>query len=141
VEIDGRTQTFEVNSDIGQRAVLRELLDQGVTEATVTYTSLLEPGTRTGTVQISPDMLDVWTKRIAPFGLDVQAHLKKIVIRERNPLKAMMVGIRKTYYFIEQVYVMMERMLVSRTVSVDQVSGPVGIFKMGGDFANLGMVY
>src|SRR5688572_9732114 len=56
-------------------------------------------------------------------------------IRVSNPAKAMMIGLRKTYYFIEQVYMMMKRMIFTRSVGLDQVSGPVGIVKMGSEIA------
>jgi RIP metalloprotease RseP len=141
VEVNGRRDSYDVNSAVGQRAVLKELLDQGATEAEVTYQLLLEPGEKTQKVALAPEMLDLWTKRIAPTGIDVIARPKVTLVQHRNPIKAMMVGIWKTYYFVEHVYLMAQRMLITRSVSMDQVSGPVGIFKLGGDFADLGITY
>jgi regulator of sigma E protease len=141
VEVNGRRDSYDVNSAIGQRAVLKELLDQGITEAEVTYQIILDPGPKTEKVALAPEMLDAWTKRIAPTGIDVIARPKVTLIQHRNPIKAMMVGIWKTYYFVEHVYIMAQRMLITRSVGMDQVSGPVGIFKLGGDFADLGIPY
>src|SRR6185436_12410180 len=44
-------------------------------------------------------------------------------------------GIKKTWYYVEQVYVVGKRMLVTKSVSMDQVSGPVGIVKAGSQIA------
>jgi membrane-associated protease RseP (regulator of RpoE activity) len=86
-------------------------------------------------VTVTPEMLDTWTLRVA-YGLDdMVGQLVTEKLREPNPLKAMMIGVRKTIYFMDQVYVMIQRMLVSRSVGLDQVSGPVGIVKMGSDLA------
>jgi regulator of sigma E protease len=57
-------------------------------------------------------------------------------VQVRNPLVAMGIGLQKTYYFIEQVYIMMKRMVFTRSVSFDQVSGPVGIVKIGSEVAS-----
>lgn len=141
VELNGRRDSYDVNSAIGQRAVIKELLDQNIQEAEVSYQSLLDPGAKSQKVALSPEMLDAWTKRIAPTGIDVIARPKVITIQHRNPIKAMMVGIWKTYYFVEHVYLMAQRMLITRSVSTDQISGPVGIFRLGGDFAGLGITY
>ena len=55
-------------------------------------------------------------------------------------LAAMEIGVRKTAYFVFQVYTMMQRMIFSRTVGVEHVSGPVGIVKLGSDVARVGFV-
>lgn len=142
VEDNGRTVAYDVNSSIGQRAALKDLIGQTVT---VEYASLLEPGTKTGQVQVTAEMLDNWTARIDTkgigHGLDVVPMPKLTLVQHRNPLKAMGVGVMKTYYFIESVIVMMDRMVVTRSVGMDQVAGPVGIVKMGGGMASLGLVY
>ncbi|GMV96172.1 MAG: hypothetical protein AMXMBFR83_05400 [Phycisphaerae bacterium] len=139
VEVNGRRDSYQVNNQFGQRAVLKDLVGKTVR---VEYELLLEPGTKTAEVAIEPDMLVPWTRQFV-FGEPryMATYPKKILIQERNPLKAVKVGMWKTYYSIEQVYLMMQRMLITRSVSMDQVSGPVGIFKIGGDVAGEGLVY
>ncbi|MHC4800482.1 MAG: site-2 protease family protein, partial [Planctomycetota bacterium] len=51
----------------------------------------------------------------------------------------MMVGIGKTWHFIEQVCITMYRMVFTRSMDVEQISGPVGIIKMGSDSVALGL--
>ena len=47
------------------------------------------------------------------------------------------IGIRKTTYFILNVYNTMKRMIFTRTVGIEHLSGPVGIVKLGSDMASV----
>lgn len=80
-------------------------------------------------------MLDTWVMRIGFQMDDMVTEMTMSRVQQLNPFKAMMIGIRKTYYFIEQVYLMMQRMVITRSVGFEQVSGPVGIVKLGSDIA------
>jgi regulator of sigma E protease len=140
VEFNGRRESYSVQTWLGEREILRDFVGQ---EVTVEYSLPTDPGVRTATVRVTPEMLDTWPRRVVYTTglLDIFAQLKRITVQETNPIKAMMIGIWKTYYFIENVYITMERMLITRSVSMDQVSGPVGIFRLGSGFADLGMPY
>ena len=52
----------------------------------------------------------------------------------------MFIGLHKTYYFILQVYETMNRMIFSRSVGVEALSGPLGIVSIGGQIARAGLV-
>jgi regulator of sigma E protease len=62
-----------------------------------------------------------------------------IRVRASNPLSAMWIGLKKTGGFIYQTYMTIERMIISRTVGIEKVSGPVGIVKMGSEIAHGGI--
>jgi regulator of sigma E protease len=63
------------------------------------------------------------------------------MVRANNPVSAMALGAEKTWEFIVQVYIIMKRMIVSRSVGVETLAGPVGIVKMGGQVAQMGIVH
>jgi regulator of sigma E protease len=88
---------------------------------------------------VTSDVLDPWPMRVQYDLSDVLPNFKLVPVRETNPAKAMMIGVNKTYYFIVQVYVMMKRMIVTRSMGLEQVSGPIGIIKMGSDVASMGV--
>jgi regulator of sigma E protease len=85
-------------------------------------------------------MLDNWGMLTGYWLNDVAGRTVMTKVQETNPLKAMMIGVNKTIYFIDQVYLMMQRMVVTRSVGLDQVSGPVGIVKMGSEIAEHDLV-
>jgi len=54
-------------------------------------------------------------------------------VRVANPFRAMMMGIDRTIFFVKQVYVVIQRMVVDRSVGFESVSGPVGIVQVGSE--------
>ena len=62
------------------------------------------------------------------------------MLKGENALDALWIGIHKTYYFILQVYQMIDRMLFSRSIGVESISGPLGIVSIGGQIARAGLV-
>jgi len=61
-------------------------------------------------------------------------------VKASNPLDAVMIGLRQTYYTILNVYTTMQRMIFSRTVGLENMSGPVGIVKMGSEIAQSDLI-
>jgi regulator of sigma E protease len=51
-----------------------------------------------------------------------------------------MLGIDRTIFFIKQVYVVIQRMVIDRSVGFETVAGPVGIVQVGGQIAQKSMV-
>lgn len=86
-------------------------------------------------VEVTREMLDTWPMRIAYDRVTLETYALREHFREPNPIKAMMIGARQTYYFIETVYLVIQRMVVDRTVGFDTVAGPIGIVKAGSDIA------
>ncbi len=147
LHIDGRTATevgyqgrqvlATVDNWLGAREILRECIGR---EVTVAYQSNLEDRPREVRLLVTPEMLDTWVQRVTYQPDDLFTEPRTVVIREANPFKAMMIGVRKTYYFIEQVYLSMQRMIFTRSMGLEQISGPVGILQMGSRFAEAGPV-
>lgn len=93
---------------------------------------------QTAQVTVTEEMLDVWAGGVA-YTLDFDPAAETILLRKSNPLAALKVGVKKTYYFVLQVYQVLERLIITRSLSVETISGPVGIVKMGGAVAEKGL--
>lgn len=140
VERNGRLEVDSIQLWAGEREILKDYVGKTVL---VGYESVGGPGEGSGQALIKPEMLDTWTRRVG-FGLpfsNIRPGLQMVTVVERNPVKAMGLGIMKTYGFIVQVYDTMRRMLLDRSVSMDQVSGPVGIIQLGTAMAQQGTVH
>jgi regulator of sigma E protease len=90
-------------------------------------------------VDVSEDMLDPWLARVV-FAPSIETQEASFVLRGENALEAVWIGMHKTYYFVLQVYRTMERMIFTRSLGVDSISGPLGIIDMGGKVAQAGWV-
>jgi len=140
IKAEGKNKktTYSANNWIGAREILREFIGQPVT---VTHQDICgsKPKTTERIEEVTPEMLDTWVLRVKYDVNDVLTRRNTILVRELNPFKAMMIGIRKTVYFIEQVCMIGWRMLIDRSMGMDQVSGPVGIIKMGSESVAAGL--
>jgi RIP metalloprotease RseP len=136
VDINGRKVLATVDQWQGAAAILKECVGKTVQ---VKFWDQAEHALHTEQIAVTPEMVDPWTMRIQYRMNDVLTKYKQVTLRESNPVTAMMIGLRKTYYFIVQVYIMMERMIVTRSMGLEQISGPVGILKMGSALAGLGL--
>jgi len=136
VDYNGRLQQIPVDHWRGAREVLKECIGRTVT---VEYWDQYKRELHTAELTVTPEMVDTWVLRIQYSNNDILTRPKLILIRETNPAKAMMIGLRKTYYFIVRVYLQMNRMIFTRSLGLDQISGPVGIIKMGSDIAAAGL--
>lgn len=81
-------------------------------------------------VFIEEDMVEPWVG-LMQYSTDLSPGAATFILRKSNPIAAVKVGIKKTYYFVYQVYQVMERMIFSRSLSMESMSGPVGILKIG----------
>ncbi|HUU84955.1 MAG TPA: site-2 protease family protein [Phycisphaerae bacterium] len=135
VELRGRTRAPSVSHWYGLRAVLAESVGKTVT---VKYTRGWLGQLETAQVAITEDMIDPWIGRIA-YLPNIDMIQARKTLRTSNPLEAVGIGVRKTAYFILQVYNTMKRMIFTRSVGVEHLAGPVGIVKMGSDFASVGL--
>jgi len=142
VTIDGRTTvSYEsgsglkernVNHPEGTQAILAELA--GRTDVPVKFRRYAVAPIEEATVDVTDDMLDPWLRRVQ-YQVNVVPGIERVTIKEPNPLLAVQLGIKKTYYFIHQVYQTIERMAFSRTVGVENISGPLGIVDIGAKVA------
>jgi membrane-associated protease RseP (regulator of RpoE activity) len=111
----------------GQKRVPVEFRATPLSELTTTY------------IDVTEDMVDPWLGRIA-YTPNVVLAEELVLLKGENALDAVWIGIHKTYYFIKQVYLIMERMFFTRSVGLETVSGPLGIIDMGGKVARAGLV-
>ncbi len=147
VSIDGREtvtvetargkETPSVGYHEGTRAILKELV--GRTQVPVQYRAHPMAPLQTAQVDVTEDMVDPWMSRIA-FSPSIETAEATVPLKGENPLEAIWMGMHKTYYFVLQVYKTMERMIFTRSLGVESVSGPLGIIDMGGKVAQAGLV-
>ncbi len=145
VSIDGKTEvttgegddrrTLQILRAEGMRKLLESLVGQTVE---VSYRANGLAPLERAEVAITPEMLDPWLSRVVlqpSLGLEYQS----VLVQERNPIKAIQLGVKKTHMFVMQVYQTIERMAFSRTVGAESISGPVGIVAIGAQVAKKDM--
>ena len=142
VSVDGRTTVSygsgsnakerSVTHPEGTRAILEEL--SGRTGVPVTFRRHEFAPIENALIDVTPDMIDPWLRRVQ-YKVNLFPALERILIRETNPLLAVQLGVKKTYYFVHQVYQVIERMLFSRTIGTKNISGPLGIMSIGAKVA------
>ena len=135
VELKGKTRQAAVSGWYGLKAKLAESVGRTVE---VKYVSGHLGEARRARVPITEDMIDPWLGRIA-YQPNVYTAQGTKILRTSNPIEAVGIGVKKTVYFVVNVYYTMERMIFTRTVGVEQLSGPVGIVKLGRDMASTGL--
>ncbi len=121
----------------GARAILKELVGQ--TQVPVEFRRDLLSPVETVRVDVTPEMVDPWLGRIA-LTSGVRLGYETMLLKGRNALDAVRIGMHKTYYFVVMVYQIMHRMIFSRSVSVESMSGPLGIINAGGQIAQTNFV-
>jgi len=136
VESNGQVRTYPVDHWRGAAQVLSKCVGRTVT---VEYWDQFKRRLETAELTVTPEMTNTWVLRVQYDGQDILTLPKTIIVQELNPAKAMMIGLRKTYYFIVRIYLQMQRMVFTRSLGIEQVSGPVGIIKLGGDVAAAGL--
>lgn len=146
VTIDGRDtvtiqgdppETVSVRYREGTRVILNELI--GRRRVAIQYRENLLSPLRTAHIDVTEDMVDPWLGRVT-FSPNVMLADETFLLRGENALAAIRIGIHKTYYFVRQVYMVMERMFFTRSVGFENVSGPLGIIDIGGQVARAGLV-
>jgi len=141
IKVNDRGMEREIERNIsifypdGTRALLQKYAGQTVD---VVFAEHPMAPSQTASLAVTEDMVDPWLGRIG-YTVDLSFAQEQKTVRETNPLVAMQIGADKTYYFILQVYVVMKRIIFSRSVGVENISGPVGIVRAGGQFAEAGI--
>ncbi|HNO78396.1 MAG TPA: site-2 protease family protein [Phycisphaerae bacterium] len=136
VERNGISKVYSVNYPVA----LYDALKASVGEtAEIQYRPGPLSAIETKSVEVTEDMLVPWVGATA-YTVDVIAGGETMVLRKTNPIDAVRLGVKKTYFFVMQVYQVIERMIVSRTLGVDKISGPVGIVDIGSKMARGGFI-
>lgn len=82
-------------------------------------------------VRVTEEMVDPWYRRVVYSIPDFQFKPVSYLNRELNPFKAVWAGTRQTYYFVATTYLTLRRLIFTRSVGVEHMSGPVGIIGIG----------
>jgi regulator of sigma E protease len=135
IERGGRMVPASVSNWQGASELLSRHIGE---EVTVEYQGRLDREPQTATFVVEEEMLDTWVQRLTYQVNDLYPYPETTIVRETNPVEAMMIGVRKTFYFITQVYITMKRMIITRSMGIDQISGPVGILQTGSQVAAAG---
>ncbi|MCP4247350.1 MAG: RIP metalloprotease RseP [bacterium] len=135
VEIKGRRLNLAVSQSFG---LYKKLGDSVGKTVTVKYAEGFFGELQTAEVVVTEDMIDPWLGRIA-YVPNIETAQARKILRTVNPVEAVGIGIKKTYYFVVNVYKTMERMIFTRSVGVENLTGPVGIVKLGSDLASVSL--
>ncbi len=137
IEVDwkGQPRKIRISHWYGLKRKLTECVGRTVE---VQYVSGHFGPVETARVEITADMIDPWMGRIT-YQPNIVTDLGAVLRRTSNPIEAVAIGVNKTAYFILNVYATMKRMIFTRSVGVEQLSGPVGIVKLGSDMASAGL--
>jgi membrane-associated protease RseP (regulator of RpoE activity) len=128
--VGGRERQRPIGGHAQLGRALRDLVGQTVT---VEYRANMLAPLQSKDVKISEGMVDPWLGRIA-YQSNIRLPYERTLVKGDNALEAIMIGIHKTHYFVVQVYTMIDR-IFSRSVALDQLSGPLGIVSIGGQIA------
>lgn len=132
VSLPTRVMPMPVTHPTGTAAALEELV--GEKQIRVEYRPSPLAEVQSAYIDVTPDMVDPWLGR-AVFSSNMRTLESTHLLKGENVLDAIWIGIHKTHYFVLSVYTMIERMVVSRTVGVENISGPLGIVDLGGQIA------
>jgi regulator of sigma E protease len=128
---NNRTTLVVIDHPLALNAALEKLVGQTVK---VRYRPNILAEAVTADVTVTAEMVYPWLRCVG-YTVDFAPGGQMTLLRKSNPLDALAVGVRKTYYFVVQVYQVMERMIFSRSLGVENISGPVGIVKLGSRMA------
>lgn len=133
--ITTKWSTFDEQVSIGYHLGVAEALRSNVGKTiNVEYRQNLLGELKSAQVEVTEEMIDPWLGRVI-LQPNVFVGQATTMVKGANILDSIAIGIRKTHYFILQVYSMIDRMIFSRTVGVENMSGPLGIVHMGGQVA------
>jgi regulator of sigma E protease len=90
------------------------------------------------TIRVKLGESDIDAAKANRYAVDIQLHELSEPRKTSNPIVAIGWGLEETRDLIIQFYQTLQRMLFSQSVSVKQLTGPVGIFRAGAVFAHRG---
>ncbi len=135
VPIGPRKELVTVRYHEGTRTALANLIGQR--QVPIEYRANPLAELQTAYVDVTEDMVDPWLGRIA-FAPNIRLDDETVILKGEGAVDAMMIGMHKTYRFMRQVYELLHRMIFTRSVSVQSITGPLGIVSFGGKVARSG---
>lgn len=140
-KVEVATGGSKISVGVGHHAGMRAALTQLVGQQHVAVEFRRNPLTPVETkyVDVTADMVDPWLARVA-FQPNILLAPETTLVKAENVLEAVAIGIRQTYYFMVNVYETLNRMIFTKSVGVENISGPLGIVSIGGRIARMGIV-
>lgn len=145
VKIDGKT-SFSIKNDEGESRdlplpnwrAIAGLLKASVGRSADVEFITAEGVAGTGRYAVTEDSVDPWQHRVrfAPTFMCYPLAERNPI---RNPLKATVVGFQRAYEYTVVTIQTISHLVIKRNVSVEKVSGPVGIIAIGGRIAESGL--
>jgi regulator of sigma E protease len=136
VEVAGRP----VSDWLGIREALVAATAAGATEVELLVAPPIGDATERVTLRFTPED----ARRLAELGWSTPVagvfDPEFVTLRATGPLDAVRLGLRETWKMALQVYLTLDR-LARRSVSIDQLHGPVGIFHVGTRVADQGFMF
>jgi regulator of sigma E protease len=94
-----------------------------------------EGRTSSGTLSVPKD--SAWQSDVS-YAMDFVTYPLNTVVKGKNPVAAFVLGIHQTWYLIKSTYVMLQRVAITQTVGVKNLSGPIYIINQGREVAEAG---
>jgi regulator of sigma E protease len=138
VDVDDEDADKETKVSVGHPLGLRTILraHAGETVEIVYREDPLAPS-KTVQVDVTEEMTEPWVGLLT-YGVGLDFGGQMTLIQKSNPIAAVEVGVKRTYYFVMQVYQVLQRMIFARSLGVENIQGPVGILKTGRRVAERG---
>lgn len=140
---DGKHVSYDASFWRGTYELLRRHAAERPNEpVAIEYVDLLhmQDGGKSCSADLPAGDVDPWTMRVQSDLTSLLPTVELVRIQTWNPVKAMWIGMQKTYDTVVQTYQSMRRMIFTRSVGLENMSGPVGILKIGMDIAETSIV-
>ncbi|MCC6357741.1 MAG: site-2 protease family protein [Phycisphaerales bacterium] len=135
-EVRGRTSKFVL---FNNPAAIRKMLSKHVGETVrIRYQRSIHSSVEEVEFSVREDNLDPWQMRIRYDYEPMFFEPATSILRTNNPIEAAGMGVREVKRMVETMYVSLSK-LATRDASVENVSGPVGIVRMGVEQARVGI--
>jgi len=132
---EGKTRDVALPDWQAIRQILRDSVGKTVKVDYVTAEAVKGSGEFT----VTADNVDPWLARVNYYALAV---ITCVPLHERlietNPIKAAGLGFKRAYDSTVNVIQSLRHVVITREVGTENLSGPVGIFRMGGQVAESG---
>ncbi len=93
---------------------------------------------KTADVKVTPNLVDPWFMQIQ-FVQSFMTYNEQTELQTSNPLVALDWGVRRTWYLLINTYITIKQMLFTQQIGVENLSGPVGIVRIGTQVAEAGI--
>lgn len=135
-EVRGRSSKFVL---FNNPAAIRKMLSKHVGETVrIRYQRSIHSAVEEVDFAVREDNLDPWQMRIRYDYEPMFFEPATSILRTNNPIEAAAMGVREVKRMVETMYVSLSK-LATRDASVENVSGPVGIVRMGVEQARVGI--